>query len=78
MIVREGLTMAALGIAIGVAAALFMTRLMDGILFGVNARDPLTFTAVTAVVLGVTLLAAFLPARRAARVQPVVALRGTE
>jgi putative ABC transport system permease protein len=75
MVVREGMLMAGIGILIGIGAALALTRLMEGILFGVGARDPVTFAAVTALVVAVALLATLLPARHAARVEPVLALR---
>jgi ABC-type antimicrobial peptide transport system permease subunit len=75
MVVREGMTMAGLGVLLGVGAALALTRMMEGMLFGIAARDPITFVVVSATVLLVSLPAALLPARRAARVEPVVALR---
>ena len=61
--------------AIGLAGALFATRVLDSLLFGVTAGDPLTFAAVSAALVTVLLLAAYLPARRATRVDPMVALR---
>jgi putative ABC transport system permease protein len=75
MVVREGMLMAALGILIGIGAALALTRLMEGILFGVGARDAMTFVVVTLVIAAVTLLSTILPARRAAHVEPLLALR---
>ena len=65
----------AAGLAIGLAGALAVTRVLDSLLFGVTASDPLTFAAVSAALIAVLLLAAYLPARRATRVDPIVALR---
>ena len=75
MILRQSGKTAALGIAIGLAAAFALTRLMAGLLFGVNPLDPLTFSAVVALLLAVQLLASSIPARRASRVDPLIALR---
>jgi putative ABC transport system permease protein len=75
MVVREGMLMAGLGILIGLGAALALTRLMAGILFGVGAHDPVTFVVVTSLIATVTLLSTVLPARHAAHVEPVLALR---
>ncbi|HUF76407.1 MAG TPA: FtsX-like permease family protein, partial [Longimicrobiales bacterium] len=74
-VVRRGAWMAALGIVVGLAAAWGLAGLLRQMLFGVEPQDPLTLAAVAAVLLAVTLLASWLPARRAARVDPVVALR---
>jgi len=67
--------LAAIGVAIGLALALSLTRLMANLLYGVGPRDPLTFIAVPAVLISVALLASYLPARRATRVNPIEALR---
>ncbi|MGH9371504.1 MAG: FtsX-like permease family protein, partial [Vicinamibacterales bacterium] len=75
MVVREGMLMAGLDILIGIGAALALTRLMAGILFEVGAHDPLTFVVVTSLIAAVTLLSTILPARHAAHVEPVLALR---
>ncbi|HEX5422800.1 MAG TPA: ABC transporter permease [Candidatus Acidoferrales bacterium] len=75
LVLGHGARMALIGIAIGVVAALGLTRLMAGELFGVTAHDPLTFLAVAVVLVIVALLASYVPARRAMRVDPVVALR---
>ena len=74
-IVAQGLGLAAVGIAIGAAGAVAMTRLLSGMLFGVTPTDPRTFAAVAALLTVVAVLAAYLPARRASRVDPVIALR---
>jgi putative ABC transport system permease protein len=75
MILFEGGRLAALGVVIGVAASLVITRLMSSLLFGISATDPLTFIAVAALLASVALLASYIPARRATRVDPIVALR---
>jgi predicted permease len=75
LILGEGGRMAVLGVVIGVAAALGLTRLMKGMLFGVSASDPATFIGVAVVLMIVALTACYLPARRAMKVDPMVALR---
>jgi len=75
LIVRRGVLYAGAGIAAGIAAALFLTRLMEGLLFGVAPRDPLTFVAVSAILLVIAVVASLIPALRAARVDPLEALR---
>jgi len=75
LILRQGITMLAAGSAAGLAAALGATRLMSRMLFGVTATDPLTYVGVTALLAAATLVACYLPARRAVRVDPQVALR---
>ncbi|HEY4231173.1 MAG TPA: ABC transporter permease [Thermoanaerobaculia bacterium] len=75
LIVRRGVLYAGIGIAAGVAVALFLTRLMEGLLFGVAPRDPLTFVAVSAILLVIAAAASLVPALRAARVDPLEALR---
>jgi putative ABC transport system permease protein len=67
--------MAALGLAAGLLASLGLTHLMAGLLFGVSATDPLTFVSVAALLAIVALAACYIPARRAMRVDPIVALR---
>ncbi|HVX41313.1 MAG TPA: ABC transporter permease [Gemmatimonadaceae bacterium] len=75
MVLREGGTLVALSVGIGVAIALGATRLMQSQLFGVGATDAITFVAAVGVLSAVALIACYLPARRASRVDPVVALR---
>ena len=67
--------MATLGVALGLAGALGLTRLMGALLFGVTPTDPPTYAAVAAILLTITLAACYLPARRAAGVDPVEALK---
>ncbi|HSC29010.1 MAG TPA: ABC transporter permease [Vicinamibacterales bacterium] len=75
MVLRNGLTLALVGVAIGIAAAAWTSQLMSGLLHGVRPADPLTYTAVGVVLMVVAGLASLAPAWRAARVDPVVALR---
>lgn len=75
MVLRQGLWLALIGVALGVAASFGLTRLMRSMLFGVTASDPATFISVTVALLVVALAACWLPARRATRVDPVIALR---
>ena len=75
LIVFQGLRLVALGVVIGLAAAFGLTRLMASLLFGVKAVDPMVFSAVPIVLLGVALLSVWLPAMRASRVDPIQALR---
>jgi ABC-type antimicrobial peptide transport system permease subunit len=74
MVLRQGFVLAATGIGVGAVAAFGLTRLLRSLLHGVSPLDPLTFGAVALVLLGVALFASWLPARRAARVDPTVAL----
>jgi ABC-type antimicrobial peptide transport system permease subunit len=75
LMLGEGMKMALLGVAIGIAVALALTHLMVNILFGVSATDPLTFLGVATLLVVVALAACWIPARRATRVDPLVALR---
>jgi putative ABC transport system permease protein len=75
MTLREALRFVAVGVVIGIAGALGLTRLMASLLFGVSATDPATFAAITVVLGAVALLASYIPALRSMRVDPVIALR---
>jgi len=75
MVLREGVSLAGVGIVVGVLAALLSTRALSGLLYGVTTMDPLTFGAVPIGLIVVALLASYLPARRATRVDPTTALR---
>jgi len=75
MVLRQGVTMALVGVAIGAVAALGLTRLMTSLLFGVTPHDPLTLGSVVLALLSVAVLACYIPARRAMQVDPIVALR---
>ena len=69
------MTLAVSGVAIGLAGAFLLTRLMRSLLFGVNATDPLTFAVISALLTFVALLASYIPAHRASRVDPMISLR---
>jgi putative ABC transport system permease protein len=75
MILGQGLRTIFIGVAIGIAGSLALTRTVESLLFGVTATDPLTFGGVTLLLLGAGLLASYIPARRAMRVDPIIALR---
>ena len=75
LVLGHGARVALLGVAVGIAAALGLTRLMSNLLFGVSATDPLTFVGMTVLLAAVAVLAGYLPARRASRINPMVALR---
>jgi putative ABC transport system permease protein len=75
MVLRMGMWLVAIGLAVGLAASLAANRVLSSELWGVSARDPLTFAAVAVVVLTAGIAACWFPARRATRVDPMIALR---
>ena len=75
LIIRQGIFLISIGAGLGLALALAATRVLQSLLFGVSATDPLTFAVVLFVLVGVALLACYLPARRATKVDPLIALR---
>jgi len=75
LIVRQGMMPVLIGVAIGLASTVALTRLMSTLLFGVSATDPVTLGLITLLLAAVALLACYLPARRATKVDPMIALR---
>jgi putative ABC transport system permease protein len=75
LVLKQGLLLTLVGVGIGLAVALALTRVMSSLLFGVNATDPATFVAIVPLLTAVSLLACYIPARRATRIDPLVALR---
>ena len=75
MVLRQGMELTGVGVVFGIAAAMLLTRVMASLLFGVGTTDVTTFAAVPLLLVGIALLASYVPARRAIRVDPVVALR---
>jgi ABC-type antimicrobial peptide transport system permease subunit len=75
LVFRQGLTLATVGIAVGILGAFALTRLLSTLLYSVTPTDPVTFATVPAILLVVAALACWIPARRAARIDPMVALR---
>jgi ABC-type antimicrobial peptide transport system permease subunit len=75
LVVKQGMVLAVSGVALGLIAALAFSRLVSGLLFGVKATDPLTFAAITILLTVVALVASYIPARRAARIDPMISLR---
>jgi predicted permease len=75
MVVRKGMTLVAIGVVMGLAAAVAASRLMAGLIYGVSALDPLTFLGIPSLLCAIALLATYFPARRAASIDPMLALR---
>ncbi len=75
MVIRQGLGLALVGIVIGLSGALILTRWMEALLYGVSATDPQTFALIALLLMAIALLACFVPARRATKVDPMIALR---
>jgi len=75
MVIRQGMVTTVGGVIVGVLGAVAATRLLSSLLYGVEATDPMTFATVSLVLVGIAVLASYIPARRAARVDPLIALR---
>ena len=75
MMLRQGMSLAAIGLVVGLSLAVVVAKLVSGLLLGTGASDPLVFVAAAVTLAVVTLVASYVPARRASRVDPMVALR---
>jgi putative ABC transport system permease protein len=76
MVIRQGMFMVGIGLALGIAGALLLSQVMGALLYSVEPTDPLTFFAMSFVLLAVAVLACFVPARRVTTIDPMIALRG--
>ena len=75
MVLKQGMTLASIGVVLGLAGAFALTHVLESLLFAIKPTDAATFASVAAVLVAITLVACYVPARRAARVDPMVALR---
>ena len=75
LVVRQGMALALSGVTIGLAAAFLLTQLIRSLLFGVEATDPFTFAGIALLLVLIALLASYIPAQRAARIDPLISLR---
>jgi putative ABC transport system permease protein len=75
LVLRQGLLLTLIGIGVGLAGALVLSRVMSGLLYGVGTSDPLTFASIVVLLGVVSLVACYIPARRATRVDPLIALK---
>jgi ABC-type antimicrobial peptide transport system permease subunit len=75
LVVRQGMALALAGVTVGLGAAFLLTRLIRSLLFGVDATDPITFAGIPFLLAIITLLACYIPAQRAARIDPLISLR---
>jgi putative ABC transport system permease protein len=75
LVVKQGMILTLVGVVIGLAASFVLTRVMKTLLFNVSATDPVTFALIALLLVGVALIASYIPARRATKVDPIIALR---
>ena len=75
LVVRQGMLLAGIGVAVGLAASFGLNRVLANLLFGVKNTDPITYISVAAILVAVALLATYFPARRATKIDPIIALR---